>query len=224
MACTRTEIVTMAKRYLGFNENNGTHKVIIDGYNTITPLPRGYKVSYRDPWCATFISFIAMKCNALDIIPPECSCGRMITADAKLGIYIENDEHHPQLGDIIFYDWDDNGRGDCTGYPDHVGFVSQLTSTGFEVIEGNKGNAVSTRTLGFNARYIRGFSAPKYSAQPTNDTLQPTSVANKSDLDKIAWLVIRGDYGNGDERVSRLTRAGYDPAQVQARVNELVRG
>ena len=40
-------------------------------------------------------------------------------------------------------------------------------------------------------------------------------------LDAVARAVIRGDYGNGDERRRRLRAAGYDPDAVQRRVNQL---
>ena len=42
-------------------------------------------------------------------------------------------------------------------------------------------------------------------------------------IDEIAREVIRGDWGNGDERKQRLTAAGYDYGKVQARVDELLR-
>lgn len=38
----------------------------------------------------------------------------------------------------------------------------------------------------------------------------------------IALLVIAGEFGNGDERKQRLTKAGYNPVTVQACVNELL--
>lgn len=41
-------------------------------------------------------------------------------------------------------------------------------------------------------------------------------------IDKIAREVIRGAYGNGNERERRLTAAGYDYEEVQARVNEIL--
>ncbi len=37
-----------------------------------------------------------------------------------------------------------------------------------------------------------------------------------------ALLVIAGQFGNGDERKQKLTKAGYNPAEVQACVNELL--
>lgn len=46
-------------------------------------------------------------------------------------------------------------------------------------------------------------------------------VAPEKDLTAVAWAVIHGDYGNGDERRKRLKAAGYDPYEVQKKVNEL---
>jgi len=44
-----------------------------------------------------------------------------------------------------------------------------------------------------------------------------------SSVDDIARQVIRGDWGNGDERRHRLTAAGHNARAVQARVNEMLR-
>ena len=32
----------------------------------------------------------------------------------------------------------------------------------------------------------------------------------------------RGSWGNGNERINRLKQAGYDPTQIQQRVNQLL--
>lgn len=49
----------------------------------------------------------------------------------------------------------------------------------------------------------------------------PTPSAKKS-VDEVAKEVIRGEWGNGDERYNRLTNAGYKYNEVQAKVNELL--
>lgn len=41
-------------------------------------------------------------------------------------------------------------------------------------------------------------------------------------IDEIAKAVLNGQWGNGDERKSRLTAAGYNCNDVQNRVNELL--
>ena len=57
--------------------------------------------------------------------------------------------------------------------------------------------------------------------QPPTAAQQPTAPAN---LDALAREVIRGNWGNGEDRRRRLTAAGHDAAAVQARVNAILRG
>ncbi len=39
----------------------------------------------------------------------------------------------------------------------------------------------------------------------------------------VAYQVINGDWGNGQDRVNRLRRAGYDPVAIQQIVNYILR-
>ncbi len=55
-------------------------------------------------------------------------------------------------------------------------------------------------------------------------TPTPTPTPSKKSVDEIAKEVIRGDWGNGDDRKNRLTAAGYNYSEVQAKVNELLAG
>ena len=91
-----------------------------------------------DAWCATFVSFISIQCGLTDIMPTECGCGAMIELYRKLGRWEENDAYVPKVGDIIMYYWNDNGAGDCTGYPDHVGIVVSVSGNTITVIEANR--------------------------------------------------------------------------------------
>lgn len=168
MAVYRSQIVKQAQSWIGRNEKSGTHKLIIDIYNTQNPLPRGYKLKYTDAWCAGFVSAVAIKCNATKIIPPECSCNRMIQMLKNIGEWIENDAYIPKEGDLIFYDWDDSGKGENKGEADHVGIVEWCDGSTIKVIEGNYADQVKRRTLHVNGRYIRGFGVPKYDTEPKN--------------------------------------------------------
>lgn len=162
MATTREKIVALAQSWVGRKESDGSHKYIIDTYNKIKPLPRGYKVRYTDEWCATTIAALAYTLGALDIIPAECSCSKMIELFKSIGSWQENDAYTPKPGDIMFYDWQDSGKGDNTGSPDHVGIVESVSGNQITIIEGNKNEAVSRRYLAINGRYIRGYGIPKY--------------------------------------------------------------
>ncbi len=48
-------------------------------------------------------------------------------------------------------------------------------------------------------------------------------VLGKKNLEAVARDVIDGKYGNGEDRKMRLRAAGYDPVEVQRKVNEMVR-
>jgi len=50
------------------------------------------------------------------------------------------------------------------------------------------------------------------------------AAAAKAKVEEIAKEVIRGKWGNGQERKDKLAAAGYDYAEVQAKVNELLGG
>ena len=154
----RQSYVNAAISYLGCKESNGSHKKIIDLYNSHKPLARNYAVKYTDSWCATFVSAMAIKTGLTDIIPTECGCGQMIQLFQKLGAWVENDTYRPSTGDVIFYDWDDNGVGDDTGWPEHVGIVVSVSGNTIKVIEGNKSDSVSYREIAVNGRYIRAVS------------------------------------------------------------------
>ena len=66
-------------------------------------------------------------------------------------------------------------------------------------------------------------AAPAAPAKPAAPAAPAKPAASLKPLDEIAKLVIRGNYGNGEERKKRLIAEGYDYAQVQKRVNELLK-
>ena len=45
------------RSYLGCKEANGSHRKIIDLYNSHKPLARGYAVKYTDAWCSTCLLY-----------------------------------------------------------------------------------------------------------------------------------------------------------------------
>lgn len=173
----RNLVVETAKAWHGRRESNGTHKVIIDVYNAHSPLARGYKVTYSDFWCATFVSAVACLCKITDILPTECSCYYMIDLFKKLGRWQEADGYKPQPGDILFYDWQDDGKGDNTGVPDHVGIVCSVSGNTMQIIEGNLDNAVGYRTLQVNGKNIRGYGLPDYASKAKTQPKEESAMA-----------------------------------------------
>ncbi|PKK40486.1 N-acetylmuramoyl-L-alanine amidase domain protein [Clostridiaceae bacterium JG1575] len=90
--------------------------------------------------------------------------------------------------------------------------ASDAILTGYEK-PADQSDAVKTKRAGYGQGYY-----DKYAEADV-----PTPVPTKS-VDQLANEVIRGDWGNGADRKNRLTAAGYDYAEVQARVNEILSG
>lgn len=165
----RSAVVNKMLAWEGYSEKNGNFKLIIDRYNAylLTAIKAGcanYKVKYSDEWCATAASAAYIACGIGHLFPVECSCPRMVTLAKKMGIWQENDGYVPDPADAVLYDWEDSGRGDNTGTPDHIGIVISVDKSKgtFVVMEGNKNEAVGRRTMNINGRYIRGFITPKF--------------------------------------------------------------
>ena len=161
----RSNVVSVMKGWLGWSEANGKHKRIIDIYNNHKPLAQGYRVKYSDEWCATAVSAAFIKAGLTDIGFTECSCNRMIALYKAKGLWEERDSYVPKVGDIIMYDWQDNGVGDNVGSADHVGLVAAINGTKLTIIEGNKNEAVSYRSMVVNGKYIRGYCLPDYASK-----------------------------------------------------------
>lgn len=160
----RSQVCDLAESWVGKRQADGSHREIIDIYNQIRPLPRGYKMSYTDFWCAATVSALAQALGLTDYIFPECSCDRMIQLYKQHGRWMEDDAYVPQPADVIFYDWDDSGVGDNTGASDHVGTVISVSGSVINIIEGNCGKAVQWTAREVNGRYIRGYGLPDYAA------------------------------------------------------------
>ena len=172
----RNKVVSTAMSYLGCKESDGSFKKIIDLYNSHKPLARGYKVKYTDEWCATFVSAVSIACGITDIMPTECSCSKMIELYKNLGGWKESDSYAPSPGDLIMYDWEDSGRGDNTGQPNHVGIVAAVNGTSLTIIEGNKNESVAYRAMTVNGKYIRGYCVPNYARNATTAASMTVSV------------------------------------------------
>ena len=164
----REQVVEIAAEYLGRNEADGSHRELIDLYNSQEVLPRGYAVTYEDSWCAAFVSVVAMESAMRDYIPTECSCQQMIYLLEENGNWEENDWYIPQTGDIIFYAWGEFPLGECTGWSDHVGIVEGVYGPVIRVIEGNKDDAVVYRYIWIGHPEIRGYGLPNYSEAAFN--------------------------------------------------------
>ena len=103
-------------------------------------------------------------------------------------------------------------------YPNKSTSSKSIDTIAREVISGNWGNG-SDRV---NRLRAAGYDYDAVQSR-VNEILSGTnSKPIGKSIDEVAREVIRGDWGNGQDRVNRLRAAGYDYNVVQKRVNELL--
>lgn len=193
-------MIDVARSYVGVEEGSAAHRSIINIYNTIRPLPRGYKMTYQDAWCAAFVTVCYMRAYG---VPEwaECGCQEMLNKFKKMGEE-KSFRSKPQIGDLIFYDF----RPDK--WADHVGIISNIGDNSYIVVEGNMADRVGYRELPKNSKDIIGYGF----------ILSEESINYNPTLNQLAQDVIKGKFGNAEERKEKIYRL------VQDRVNYLLRG
>ncbi len=164
---TADDVLSVARSWVGKKESDGTHRAIIDLYNSYTPRARGYAVQYNDQWCDTTVSAIFVKLGAVNLIGgTECGVEEHVKLFKAAGIWIEDGNITPEPGYIIVFNWDKASQPN-DGYSDHIGIVESVTNGIITTIEGNYKDSVGRRQIPVGWGYIRGYAAPKYGKSKT---------------------------------------------------------
>lgn len=202
----RQTVVDTAMGLLGIKEGTAEHKRIIDTYNSMPRLPRGYKLQYDDAWCAATMSCIGIVLGISNVILPECSCTKMIELYKEAGRWMEADGYVPQPGDLVMYDWQAQ-QGECTGAPDHVGMVLEVNGKTIKVIEGNYDNMVKVREICVEYVKVRGYCLPDYASL----------VQEFADVDPDAWYAEAVAKAAGLGIVEGVGNGLFEPDRVATR-------
>ncbi len=143
---TTSDIVTLAYSQIG---NEGGQ-----------PYWSWYGFSERVEWCACFVSWCANQCGYIDsgVIPKFAGCSYAVDWFAEREQWQER-TYTPSPGDIIFFDWRDNG---VTNTADHVGIVEKVVDDRVYTVEGNSGDAVHERDYPIGYDEILGYGVPRY--------------------------------------------------------------
>ena len=111
----------------------------------------------RVDWCACFVSWCANECGYIEsgVMPNFSWC------ETGVDWFKERDRwlgpgSTPAPGDIIFFDWNNNGE------PDHVGIVERVEDGYIHTIEGNSGDSVRQNLFSISSSTIHGFGVPAY--------------------------------------------------------------
>ena len=153
---SRSAVVSTAVEWLGCKESNKSNKPIIELYNK----NMGTNFSYATPWCAMYVSAVAIKSGTTDIIVRGSYCPTIIDTykNSKTSRYSygKGASYTPKPGDVIFFDWNYNRD------PDHTGMVASVSGKTVKTIEGNKNDAVGYRTFSVGYNCVLGYGLPNY--------------------------------------------------------------
>lgn len=171
----RQSVVSKASLYIGCEKGSEKHKEMIDFYNdncrdSQGRLPRGYRVSYTDSYCATAVSSWWCMANVGDIVPFECGVQEMVNKASTMGIWVENDNFVPQIGDAIVFSWGGKENAENTGYAKHIALISGVDGCTIHTINPNTNGGKTERTdFEVGDKDIRGFICPKYRVLANDD-------------------------------------------------------
>lgn len=117
-----------------------------------------YPFDSRVEWCATFVSWCANETDVLgSSIPKFASCSLQgVPWFKQQGQWAKPKDITPVAGDVIFFDWEQDGR------PDHVGFVVGSDGSKVYTVEGNSRDMVRSKSYALNSNLIYGYGIPNY--------------------------------------------------------------
>lgn len=116
-----------------------------------------YGFGGRVEWCACFASWCADQCGYLEsgIIPKFSLCSDGVDWFKGRGQW-QDKNYEPQAGDLIFFDWGNDGS------IDHVGIVEKCENGTVYTVEGNSGDACKQQSYPVGSSFIYGYGCPAY--------------------------------------------------------------
>lgn len=116
-----------------------------------------YGFHTRVSWCACFVSWCAEQCGYLEsgVLPKFSLCSDGVKWFQDKGQF-KDGSYVPATGDIIFFDWGDDGT------IDHVGIVESVGKGNVNTVEGNSGDQVKRHSYPLGDSRIYGYGVPIY--------------------------------------------------------------
>lgn len=111
-----------------------------------------YGFNSRVEWCACFVSWCASQCGYIEsgIFPKFASCAEGVAWFSTRGQFRDG-SYLPAAGDLIFFDWDNDGS------VDHVGIVESVSEGNVNTIEGNSKDQCRRRNYAIGDGTIYGY-------------------------------------------------------------------
>ncbi len=116
-----------------------------------------YGFAQREEWCACFVSWCADQCGYIEagVIPKFSLCSAGMEWFESQGQFMDG-SYVPATGDLVFFDWENDGS------IDHVGIVESVVDGNIYTVEGNSGDKVGRRSYPIGYGQIVGYGVPAY--------------------------------------------------------------
>jgi len=155
MATDVTKILDIAADEVGYHE--GRSNGHWDNHQRYSPAVPGLEWSQNQAWCATFVSWLALKAGLEDLYPRTASCFTGVNWFKNKGRFSE----YPAVGAQVFYG---------SGGGSHTGIVYKYDATYIYTYEGNtnadgsaEGDGVYKKKHERRDSYVYGYGYPEFS-------------------------------------------------------------
>lgn len=120
-------------------------------------------------WCASFVVWCARQANIDASVIKNSGCANAdnfgVTYKGRSADRSKTIEYTPQSGDLIIFDWSDDGyntKTPASSHGDHVGIVQEVKDGYVYTIEGNNSNQVAQKKYPLTSEEIKGYGVPEY--------------------------------------------------------------
>ncbi|MDD6873446.1 MAG: VWA domain-containing protein, partial [Clostridiales bacterium] len=225
------DLLNIARSQLGYEESKLNFIIDDEGNRQgYTRYGAWYRASYSE-WCAMYVSFCLNYAEIPEtVVPREANCEKWIRALSSEGLYVSAAHYAPQPGDLIFFDWEQDGN------VDHVGLVEAAGEGTITTIEGNSRGGVRRNEYRADNDVIAGYgllnaayeaylaaqpsASPEASVtpEPVDDILEPSvspeESASPEEGQSLDALIdaLQMPAGDADEETSAAYAAQYDAA------------
>ena len=225
------DLLNIARSQLGYEESKLNFIIDDEGNRQgYTRYGAWYRASYSE-WCAMYVSFCLNYAEIPEtVVPREANCEKWIRALSSEGLYVSAAHYAPQPGDLIFFDWEQDGN------VDHVGLVEAAGEGTITTVEGNSRGGVRRNEYRADNDVIAGYgllnaayeaylaaqpsASPEASVtpEPADDILEPSvspeESASPEEGQSLDALIdaLQMPAGDADEETSAAYAAQYDAA------------
>ena len=145
------DLLKVAQSQIGYQESTRNFVMSEDGTKMGYTRYGAWYGSEYSHWCAMYVAFCLHYAGIpTDTVPVNAGCQAWIVSLKEAGLYRDT-SYTPVPGDVVFFDYEQDGHSD------HVGIVEAVTDDSISTIEGNAADQVLRKTYSRGDATICGY-------------------------------------------------------------------